>query len=78
MQAITADTAIAYITHDDQYITSVKPAQSEATWRLVYIIMPQPYGKRHKAVLLSVGLSVCPITLAHNAASYGYIIDLSM
>ena len=34
MQAITADTVIAYITHDDRPM-SVKPAQSEATWRLV-------------------------------------------
>jgi len=33
MQAITADTIIAYIAHDDRPI-SVKPARSEATWRL--------------------------------------------
>jgi len=34
MQAITADTIIAYIAHDDRPIISVKPARSEATWRL--------------------------------------------
>ena len=37
IQAMTADTVIAYITYDDRpnNITSVKPARSEATWRLV-------------------------------------------
>jgi len=38
MQAITADTVIAYVTHDDRHniIVVVKPARSEAraaTWR---------------------------------------------
>jgi len=37
MQAIAADTVIAYITHDNRH-DSVKPALSEATWRLVTFI----------------------------------------
>jgi len=36
-QAITADTVIAYVTHDDRprYIINVEPAWSEAMWRPV-------------------------------------------
>jgi len=34
LQVITADTVVAYITHD----VSIKPARSEATWQLVYFI----------------------------------------
>jgi len=37
IQAMTADTAIAYITHDDRpnNTTSVNAARSETTWRIV-------------------------------------------
>jgi len=34
VQVITAGIVVAYITHDDRPV-SVKPARSEATWRLV-------------------------------------------
>jgi len=38
MQAITADTVIAYITHEtNPKIICVKPAQSEATWCPVFL-----------------------------------------
>ena len=36
MQAITSDTAIVYIT---RCVVGVKPACSEATWRLVHVYM---------------------------------------
>ena len=43
IQAITTDTVIAYITHDDwpniSSVSTVKPAWSEATLRLVFLQM---------------------------------------
>jgi len=40
MQAIAADSVIAYVTHDDRPI-SVKPARSETTWGLVELLAGQ-------------------------------------